>query len=176
MILHALPTTPNAHSWWAVHAETLTPILIAQEKGRRRSPIQIGIGTSDKTFPFGSAHTHPTPQQIAVETIQSIKQHILAKASIGTRSIIHNPNLPEYMAVFHPDGSQPAIWRTADPAMIIPAQPGKETMLTQPTHWKSTTDLPAEGWAYWWQDCLEAWRKIVPQTLRSAEMFGTAAG
>lgn len=155
MIYHAI-NSPNALRWWAVHAPTLTPLAIDATSGTH---IGITIYPPDLS-PFRSHPQDFAGDAIAKLAYASVRSLLADKAPAAMRiRLAKKPpaDLPEYLPVFNHEMEQPAIWRSQEPTMIIPAKPGEDYLLGAPSHWRTAADLSVEGWEYWWEDCQRAW-------------------
>lgn len=178
MIYHAFNTYTDGSapdSWWAVHAETLTPVLIDASKAPLFA-LRAVLPPENET-PVFSSHPDAAFDLTAIyrEVSASIRTHICRKPAFrnlrpATRA---DAAVPEYLLVFDAQGENPAICRTSDPHLIIPASEHDEMILGQPLYWRTATDLPVTGWEYWWTDCQLAWDKLAPDMIASAE--GTAS-
>jgi hypothetical protein len=155
MILHAL-NSAHPLKWWAVHAPTLTPLFVDATAG-----THVGIHIHPQDFSPFRSHPQDLPsKQIATDAFASVRCLLAGNTPKFARpSLVKTPpaDLPEYLPVFNHDGEEPAIWRTREPAIIIPAIPGKDYLLGAPSHWRTATDLPVSGWEYWWEDAQRAW-------------------
>ena len=174
MLFHALPTRPTKNpravlNWWAVHAETLTPIRIHSGSGGRIA-LDIVIDSAAPTVVFAS---HPDavadPAAIAAGIMEDLSAHICPGCILHSSKIIPpgQADLPEHLIVFDAQGEHPHLWRTADPHMIVPVEHQDicfktEAILGQPTYFRTATDLPATGWEYWWTECQLAMRELAP--------------
>lgn len=173
MIYHTLtldPVTGKARaSWWAVHAETLTPIRVTIH-GSDSVSLEI-IGAPEGETPVFSSHPNVAidPAVIQQEVLLSIRCHLAAHARLKKVTLRERKEvtLPEYLLVFDHNGENPACFRTSDPHLIIPASQPEEEILGQPLYWRTSTDLPATGWEYWWTDCQLAWDAMVPDLLNA---------
>ena len=176
MILHALTldsaTGQPATTWWAVHAETLTPIRIDRSLNRvlqfeivAPPPGEPTVFASHPQIPFNAP-------AIAKEVFLDIQRTLFPGASHFKSTTVSRADIavPEYLLVFTGAGEQPAIFRSTDPHLIIPANPEDESILGQPLYWRSATDLPATGWEYWWTDCQLALDRLAPQFIHSASL------
>lgn len=163
MFYHSLPKNPSLPvTWWAVHAETLTPVKIKISKapGLAAKIVfrQAGAQVNFQSHPEASI----THGRIFTELVQEIRQHFHPeiKNQIGITILPEQAELPEYLLIHDAKGEHPGIFRTTDPHLIIPALPDDPTTLGQPSHWLAFTDLPATGWEYYWQDCQDAYESL----------------
>lgn len=178
MILHAFDITPftakPSLDYWAVHAETLTPLRIHTPTNGNLM-IQILTPPRSEYAEFKShPHCYYDAKAIAKEVFNDIKQHLIP--SITRNHFAHralpskNFALPEHLLVFDGAGEHPAIFRTQFPRIIIPAEPGDEEILGTPSHWIAREDLTALGWEYYWTGCQQALEELAP-----AFIAGTAS-
>ena len=170
MIYHApasrIPANPSkSYSWWAVHAETLTPVRVTCGAGGR---IALGIVTDPDARPTVFL-SHPdadaAPESIRADVMLELHAGLNSGARLShTRFIDRSAaELPEYLIVFDVLGGTPAIWRTLDPQLIIPVK--TDLLLDQPTYWRTRVDLSAFGWEYWWTDCQQAYEALRPAAI-----------
>jgi hypothetical protein len=73
--------------------------------------------------------------------------------------------VPEYLIVFDANGGHPAIARTQDPHFVIDINEKLQMLHTEHNFWRTTTDLSAEGWCYWWQDAQAAYENLAPDII-----------
>lgn len=173
MIYHALASDPAtgkpATSWWAVHAETLTPVRIDATLNRA---LQIDVIAPPPGEPTEFA-SHPQlafdPKAIAREVFKDVQRNLIPGATHLKRRLLKRSDItvPEYLLVFNGAGEQPAIFRTQEPHLVVPANPDNESILTQPAYWRTATDIPVLGWEYWWTDCQNAFDELAPAFVAS---------
>ncbi len=167
MFLHALTTTPQQppYSWWAIHVESLTPVKIHIGSGGRIALDIVSHPPSE--IPAHSSHpdsvTDPAAltHDLLTELTATLTPHYrLHRSRVVTRE---DSAVPEFLLVFDHSGAHPAIARTQDPRCILPADPHDESSLSASfLAARTTTDLSADGWAYFWEDCQRAYDQLAP--------------
>lgn len=173
MFYHAFPVRPHSTQltithWWAFHAETFAAVRIHLRypaPGATTTMADLVIVWPPPEF-VGDCASH-----LAVTDHQTIRQEILAELSTLIPDVIirrcklaswEPANQPDYRAVFSLDGTRTAILRYADPFLVIPTEPKNDRRLAAAIpYFRSATDLPAEGFAYWWEDAAQAWDEII---------------
>lgn len=170
MLLHALqhfPADPHADfSWWLIHVETLTPVHL--HSSGRRIQVQI-VRPPAATPPAIRSHSAVAfdPQAIATEISREIRTTFDLHRAFNSYALRDRNEIevPEYLLTFDIQGVHPAIVRTHDPSMILPVGEQAPTP-SQFIAWSTATDLSAEGWAYWWEDCMRAYDRLSDELLQ----------
>lgn len=173
MILHAMnPDTPKQTpmEWWAVHAETLTPVHISILPSNIADIRVVEPTAPDATLFRSHPKRNDTPREIARDVMEEINRNFLQGINLGSLTI--GPTdavtpLPEHLLVMKANGENAAIFRTEFPRMIIPTRTD-ETMLGEPTHWTALEDLSAFGWAFYWEGCQQALDELAPAFIAAA--------
>lgn len=163
MLLHALhhfPADPAADfSWWLVHVETLTPVQV--HSSGRKITVQI-TRPAETATPFRSHPEIPfDAKAIGKDIFREFKAALGPACTFKTYHVrpAADAQAPEYLLVFDINGENPAIFRTQDPAAIFPIDTAANT-LGPALAWSTATDISAEGWAYFWEDCMRAYEHL----------------
>lgn len=170
MILHQQLLQPEhgpREPWLAVHVESLT-IAHCEDQGGTIRIHALKDGTED--FPFSNTQKG-NPIAFAMMIEDDIAQHLGIRSSIHPLPASHPAlgTLPDYLLLNSLDGTTPAILHTVDPVAIYFAQDERGT-LGHAEHFRSSTDLSAEGWAYWWEDAQRAFHKLTIEFFAGAGM------
>lgn len=151
MILHQQTPSP-ADGFFSVHCESLT-LAWCRPAGSRVivTPLPAPTGTAAVEI------LHPvSPDQAARLIAADIANHGPSRHSAAAST---RPDPPEYLLVNSLDGTTPGIMRTVDPLFIVLADPDTGILGT-PSRVRSSADLSAEGWAYWWEDARRAFESL----------------
>jgi hypothetical protein len=177
MIYHAFHLDPAtgrpALDYWAVHAETLTPVRVI---GSTPPRVVLHV-VAPEPFPGPVFTSHPDaafdPAAIRHEVIADIRRHLAPTARTKITQATCLPpseaDLPEHLLVFDGAGEHPAIFRTRFPRIIIPVRPDDEEILDTPSHWVAREDLTAHGWEYFWTGCQQALDQLAPALIAAHE-------
>ena len=158
-------TTPP-RKWWCLHAETFTHIIISSHNDPARpGTFSFTVVSPPTDFkPIACSHPGPFSDEIITSHLLPELGTIIPAPRLGR--IDHLPfakaQVPEYLLVWDIHGRHPAIVRCADPMLIIPANPEKVISLAAATpYYRTATDIPSEGWAYWWEDAHRAYDDFI---------------
>ena len=171
MIFHAfspnLPRNPTARfTYWTLHGETLTPVRVSVGHGGR---VTLNIFLHPTTeIPVFSSHPDGNLSQEAIteEVMTSICSANPRLSHRATRFFTREEvEIPEYLIVFDINGENPAVARTQDPHFIIAINEREEMLSSEHSYCRTTIDLSAEGWCYWWQDAQAAYETLVATIL-----------
>jgi len=180
MFLHDLSTArlkgrSLTMSWWAVHVESLTPVRIhirGDCAGFAWCPAQPGP-LALVSHPDAETNLSALEAALAGE-LPSVR--LVRSRTLPSRHPENDPALPEHLIVFDINGDHPALWRTADPRVIFPVEvslvvpecPYERLGAISLSH-RSTVELPASGWLYWWDECQDAYEELAPAVIAEAD-------
>jgi hypothetical protein len=177
MILHAFNAnnSPGSLHWWAVHLESLTPLLIHLNGAKRRLIVEIAAHP-----PGAFVTSHPgadaSPDAIAAQALADVRSHFSPHISLH-RATLTTPEIlkpPEYLVAWNIQGEKPALCRTVNPHLIYTiGHEGDEEVLGNSLAWRSLTEISSPGWIYWWEDCQQAYETLGPQ-LTAADVAAVA--
>lgn len=173
MIYHAFSSIPKdsnkPFTYWAIHGPTLTPVRVNVGPGGRVT-LNI-IPFTDTAAPVFMKHpeSRPYPAAIAESIMASLQQGNPRLTHKATRTFTRDQvQVPEYLIVSRIDGTHPAIARTQDPHFVIDINERDQMLHTEHNFWRTTTDLSAQGWCYWWQDANTAYENLAPAFIAAA--------
>lgn len=162
MFLHqqsaADPHAPLCH-WWVVELETLT---LARCTTNLRSHLSIEIVGPDTTPDAVSSHPFTfLPGPFASRLLTECRLEGNKHRKLTATHIIPSgaADMPEWLLLASTGGETPAIMHTTDPVFVTLADP-ETAVLKSPEFFRSNVDLPAEGWAYWWEDAQRNFEKL----------------
>ena len=170
--------------WWAVHVPTLTPISISLHGIRLQ--LQWAnhlIPPLHSSHPGAHATLHLDEPKLSAELAAELAACFDKPIRLVRSSPIptDHPELPEHLPVFDLSGDSPAIWRSADPRMILPVEvtettPGdlidaifgpRETLGT-PLSWSEEIVIRVPGHLYYYQECEAALEEYTAELLKDA--------
>lgn len=173
---HAFPKPRNTTSkrpaffWWAVHAETITPIRI---RTGHANVVTLEF-YPDATQPVHVSHPEVifNMEKIGAALFDELKAKMnphltaLRSSSCTTRP----DHLPDHLIVSDITGNSPHLWRTLDPCVIYPVENklicfANTSILGLPAFIRSHVDLPVSGWQYYWDECQNALEDLTPAFL-----------
>lgn len=167
MILHQQlhhPESAPLEPWLAVHCESLT---LADCEFRENKYRVTAINHESTDFMISNVQ-RGNLVAFAAMIEKDIYQHLGIKGSSYPLPTDHSAlgTLPSYILLNSLDGTTPAILHTQDPVALYFAQDPRGT-LGNAEYFRSSRDLTAEGWAYWWEDAQRAFHKLTIEHLQA---------